>query len=44
MLHNAPCKCETSLKVDGLRVEFSLESKETKASTHTLRVLLGLIA
>ena len=44
MLHDAPCKYEKLLEVDGLRMKFSLASEGTKASTHALRVLLGLIA
>ena len=43
MLHDAPCKHDESLKVDGLWMKFSLASEETKVSTHALHAFLGLI-
>ena len=43
MLHEAPCKCEKSLEVDGVWVEFSLASDGTKVSVRAIHVSRGLI-
>ena len=44
MLHDTPCKRETYLWIDGVKVEFSLASEGTKVSMHALHASLGLIA
>ena len=43
MLHDAPCRYEELLEVDGFPVVFSLASERTKVSMHALHTFLGLI-